>query len=423
MTRPRRTIGSRAARAAQRLERHTLALGIVVLALMAAMTYVSIIAINGVPFSDTYRVKLTVPADAPLLKDGDEVRVAGQRAGQVRRVERADGGGTLLTVELDEGPIGRDARAAVRLRGLAGSVYVAITRGDVSRPLPEDGVLPLARSGAGVELTDVLAGFDADTRRVLARTLEAYGNGLRGRGPELNRALGDLDPALRDLQPLLRALRPQPGALAAALRSMAGTTRAFARPGARELEPLLRASSGAGAAIAQERRALGAAIDELRPFEDAALRTLPLADLLLGDAASASRALAPAVRRLAAALPEVDRLLAQRPELAELPRLARAARPVLAPAGPLLIELRPTAGLLAPLANPLDSLAVHLAPYERELFLAPDGFVRWGQFTYPDGQAPGHRAVRFAPVFTCHRGRTPYPKPGEALEHSQECDS
>ena len=423
MTRGRDTSG-RAAHFAQRLERHPLALGIVVLLGIALMSYISVISISGVPFRNVYRMQAVVPSDAPLLKDGDEVRVAGQRAGQVRAVKLApDRSGTLLKLELDDGPVGRDARVTVRLRGLAGSVYVDLLPGDTGRPLADGGTIPVAQAGAGTELTDVVAGFGVATRRAMARTLEAYGGGLSGRGAELNDALGDLAPALADTTPLLESMQPRPGALSETMRSFDGAARAFARPGALDLERMLPAASGAFSAIAGARGSLGTAIDELRPFEDQALITLPEADPLLADATAAMRALTPTVRSLSAALPDVERLLAQRKVLAELPRLARAASPVLKPAGPLLIELRPGAGLLSPLASPLESLSAHMAPYKQEIFLAPDGFTRWGGFKYENGQAPGARAVRFAPVLTCHRGRTPYPKPGEALNHSQECGS
>ncbi|WP_040601054.1 MlaD family protein, partial [Patulibacter medicamentivorans] len=122
---------------AQDRRRRDLLLGLLVVAVLAAIAYLSTVAIDGGPLSDPYEVRISVPGDAPLLKDGDDVRIAGQRAGTVRRVaaDRSRGGrpGALVTLALDDGPIGRDARAAVRLRGIAGAVYVALDPGDRSR--------------------------------------------------------------------------------------------------------------------------------------------------------------------------------------------------------------------------------------------------------------------------------------------------
>lgn len=405
----------------ERVARHTTALGLAVLAVVIVVSYLSVIAINGIPFQNPYHLRADVPADAPLLKDGDEVRVAGQRAGQVRKVQISPRGGARLSLELDDGPVGRDATATVRLRGLAGLTYVEITRGDVSRPLPDDALLPRARSRAGVELTDVIEGFDRDSRSALARTLSSYGTGLLGRGRDVNAALGDLPDLLSDGTPLLRAATPGRGDLQEMLVELRRTARGLATPRGRDLAGMVSAGNDVFATLARRREDLGATIDEVRPLADEARRTLPDADALLAAATPAARALSATARELQTALPEVNRLLAGRENLPALGRIAGTARPVVKSAEPLVVELRGPAGALAPLAIPLAPFSAHLARYRDDILRAPTGFTRWGKFTYRDGRAPGARAVRFAPVFTCARARNPYPAPGQALTEEQPC--
>jgi len=392
-----------------------------VLAVAAVITYLSIIAINGTPFSDPYRVRIETPADAPLLKDGDEIRIAGQRAGQIRRVALGRSGGALLDVDLDDGPIGRDATATVRLRGLAGATYVELNPGSTSNPLPEDGLVPRARTRSGVELTDVVDAFDPGTAGAVRRTLDAYGRGFTGRGGDLHRALGDIGPALETTTPLLRAATSPRGELARLLGATERVARGFATPGGSDLEGLLPPAAATLTTTAARRAAIQAAITRRPVLAATAQAALPDADALLDDATIAVRRLQPAVVALSDALPDLRRLLRRRADLASLAALADRARPVLRAATPVLRELTPTAASLAPLAAPLRTLSEHLAPYERDLFLAPDGFTRWGGFRYGVGQAPGARAVRFLPVFTCMRARDPYPEPGEALTHSEGC--
>lgn len=419
----RRPATERLLHATERLDRHPLALGVLVLVVVGFLSYLSVIAINGIPFSDPYRVRAEVPAGAPLLKDGDEVRIAGQRAGTVRDVAIGRNGGALLSMDLDEGPIGRDATATVRLRGLAGATYTEIDPGDVGHPLPEDGLIPPSRTGSGVELTDVVDAFDPSTAGALRRTLSTYGIGLLGRGADLNQVAGDLAPALTDAVPLLRAATPGDGELAGLLAGLRRTARGFATPGERDLAGLLGPAAATFGTLDARGADLQTSIDRLVPVSREARRTLPVADVLLAEASPTVRALTPTMDALARALPAVDGLLEQRRALPALSRLADRATPVLADAQPLLRELAPAAGSLAPLAEPLGSLSGYMARYAGDIFLAPDGFTRWGRFRYPDGQAPGARAVRFAPVFTCARARDPYPAPGAALDQEQPCRS
>jgi hypothetical protein len=94
---------------------------------------------------------------------------------------------------------------------------------------------------------------------------------------------------------------------------------------------------------------------------------------------------------------------------------------VLSAAQPLVGELRPSTAALAPIAEPLGPFSAYVARYREDIVLGPTGFLRWGGFKYQDGQAPGARAVRFAPIFTCVKARDPYPEPGEALQQEQPC--
>jgi phospholipid/cholesterol/gamma-HCH transport system substrate-binding protein len=403
------------------LERHTIAIGLGVLAILAVLTYLSIIAINGVPLQDPYRVMAEVPGDAPLLKDGDEVRVGGQRAGQVRKVEVGRNGGALVSMDLTEGPVGADATAKVRLRGLAGATYVEIRRGTTSRPLPDGGLIPLRRTSSGVELTDVVAGFDRDSRRAIARTLRGYGTGLEGRGRDINQALGDLAPLLEDGTPLLRAATPGEGELGGMLYELRRTVRGLGTSRGRDLQALLPAADSVFSTLAARRDDLAATLERAPRLADEARRTLPIADALLAETVPAAARLSATTGALQRALPDVNRLLAGRDNLPALSQIAKKATPVLSAAQPLVGELRPSTAALAPIAEPLGPFSAYVARYREEILLAPTGFLRWGGFSYPDGRAAGARAVRFAPIFTCVRARDPYPAPGAALRQEQPC--
>lgn len=397
---------------AQDRRRRDLLLGLLVVAVLAAIAYLSTVAIDGGPLSDPYEVRISVPGDAPLLKDGDDVRIAGQRAGSVRRVaaDRSRGGrpGALVTLALDDGPIGRDARATVRLRGIAGAVYVALDPGDRSRPLADGGRLGPVR--ATTQLSDVAAAFDARTRRALGGTLERAGQGLDGRGPALNHALAVLPDALDGVTPLAAGLVRRPGALARLLGDAGAVLRGLDAGGA--LTTIAPAARRVLDALPTDD--LRAAIDALPATERRAAQVLPPATALLDDVGGLADGLRPVTAATRRALPSLVSALGRDDGIGAFAAIGRQATPVLSQAGPVLGEARDPAALIAPLAGPLGPLSRYLAPYHDDIVDAVVGFNRWGNFGFPDGRASGARAVRFSMVLTCHVGRNPYPRPGEA---------
>ena len=80
--------------------------------------------------------------------------------------------------------------------------------------------------------------------------------------------------------------------------------------------------------------------------------------------------------------------------------LAAAAAPVARAAGPGLARLEPATGTVPALADALEPLAAYVSRYPDDVIAGPHGFTTWGRFLYDDGQARGHRAVRFTMVLT-----------------------
>jgi ABC-type transporter Mla subunit MlaD len=416
---------SRAVRATtRRLERRELLLGLGVAAVGLLMAWVSWASVDGVPFQDRYEVKVEVPADAPILKDGDTVRIAGRLAGLVTEVE-PDDGHVLVTAELrpDFAPLGNDARANVKVRSIVYLTYLELFPGNVGDPMPEGGTIPLARSGSGVDLLEVVQLFDRRARAALSDTVRSTGLGLAGRGGDVNAGLADLGAASADLTSQLEAATSHPGAIAAIVAGAARTVRGLRGARAGDLGGLIGSGSAVLGALAARDAELGDAVELLRPFEDELIATAPLADPVLDDAAKATTDLTPAARALADALPEVNRVLALGDRIrSQTLRLTGRINPVLAAAAPVLRDLQPTVASIEPLLGPLRELVHGIEPYANDIRLAGEGILSATDNSIPVGQtAPGNPALRFAPVLTCHRGRDPYPEPGETLEHSQRC--
>ena len=403
-------------RAHRTANRH-LALGTAVALLAALLAYLSTVAIDGSPLAGERTVRIVVPATGPIVKPGDDVRVAGVRVGEVRDVA-LKGDGAVATLTIGNAALHRDASAAVQLRGLAGAVDVELDPGRAGPPLPAGTLLARGRVRARTAVTDMIAGFDAATRSALARTLRATGAGLAGRGEAVNRTLGNLAPTLERITPLLRALRPRGGALA---DLVVEADRVAAAVPAHDLEGLVAAAAPVAATAAARAGSIGATIEDVPGLEAQAARTLPAADRLLDRLGPTLAVLTPGVHSLARALPDLRAIEARRGALGSLERVARAGGPVLRAATPVIAGLFDSAASLAALSPPTGELARSLIPYGTELVEAPTGFTRWGSYTYAQGQGSGHRAVRFTMVFTCAKARDPYPAPGVAAQERSSC--
>ena len=127
-------------------------------------SYVLLATITNAGYGDqtAYRAQFT---DVAGLVEGDEVRIAGVRVGQVTDIGLADGQEEPLAeigFEVDSGVrIPEGVEATIRYRNLVGQRYVALTEGDGSagRTLAADDLIPVAQTRPALDLTTLFGGF------------------------------------------------------------------------------------------------------------------------------------------------------------------------------------------------------------------------------------------------------------------------
>jgi ABC-type transporter Mla subunit MlaD len=407
--------------ATQRLSAHPLALGFAVAAVGAALGWLAWSSVNGVPFQDRYTLRAMIPEGSPIVAKGDAVRIAGQLAGLVTDVEPEDGA-TELEMELRPqfAPVGRDAQAIVRVKSLVYLTYVEIRPGNVDDPMPEGDAIPVANSGSNVDLLEVVQLFDRKAREALQESIYNAGTGLAGRGVAANAAFHDLEAVTRQGTSELRAIASHPEAIGEGIRGAAATFRGLT--GARPDDVGAMVVSGSEVAVTAARHGadIGEAIELLRPVNDELLATAPLLDPLLEDTGELSKTLTPVLDELERGLPELNAALARGDELRiETVRITSAIRPVLRAAAPVIAGLEPTVASIDPLLEPLRRISALIPSYKKDVGRGARGLVSATSTRFPQGQtAPNQPALRFAPVFTPHTCREPYPDPGESRELS-----
>jgi virulence factor Mce-like protein len=130
--------------------------------IMASYVLISTITNAGYGEQVAYRAEFS---DVAGLVEGDEVRIAGVRVGQVVGIELADEQDRpTAVVELEVAadiPLPADVEALIRYRNLVGQRYIALSEGEGSggEVLEEDAVIPLARTRPALDLTVLFGGF------------------------------------------------------------------------------------------------------------------------------------------------------------------------------------------------------------------------------------------------------------------------
>lgn len=129
----------------------------VVTVLATAVLAATIVNISFTP-EHTYRA---VFSDVTSLEEGDDIRVAGVRVGEVEEIKIKDR--TLAEVSFSvtrDRPLFTSTGAVIRYRSLVGQRYIALTEGaGGGTPLRPGGQIPLSRTQPALDLNALLGGF------------------------------------------------------------------------------------------------------------------------------------------------------------------------------------------------------------------------------------------------------------------------
>jgi len=105
-----------------------------------------------------YKAQFT---SASLLKEGDDVRVAGVTVGSVKDVQIRDRDAAEITFKIEEDvPLTTASRASIRFLNLVGDRYMALEQGQQdAEKLAGGGTIPISRTKPALNLTELFNGF------------------------------------------------------------------------------------------------------------------------------------------------------------------------------------------------------------------------------------------------------------------------
>jgi virulence factor Mce-like protein len=323
--------------------------GAVTVLVVVVAVFLAYQANSGLPFVPTYQLSAQLP-DADSLVKGNDVRIGGQRVGQITSItpENVDNAPCpndptrLCTAQVakldmdlnkDLEQLPDDSTVVVRSKSALGLKYLQINRGNSSQGFKPGSTMPLtAARPEPVEIDQVFNMFDAPTRTAIQSNLLEFGNALAGRGGDLNAAIGQLKPLVEQLTPVMRNLADPNTGLANFVSSLSATAAEVA-PVAEIQGQLFADLDTTFAAFARVSRPfIQESISRSPAAEDAAINSLPavrpfLANTgkLFDELTPGFVAIAPRAKDLGAATVEGVKALALSPEFnAQLDPTAQA---------------------------------------------------------------------------------------------------
>src|SRR4051794_25638193 len=237
-----------------------------------------------------YRFHATFSNASQLNRNAD-VRIAGIPVGKVIEVKPA-GLRTDATIELQPkfAPIPVDTHAILRQKTLLGETFVVLSPGNKpAAKLPEGGSLADANVAPTQPLDRVLGVLDDKTRADIEHLFTGSAVAFRGRGDDLNDALGNLGPVTDQFSAILGILDHQRASLQGLIRDSGSVLRTIGehRAGVQDIvtagDQVVSATASRDAALTDTIRALAPLTGTLRRTSLAVTRTAGIAGPLLRD--------------------------------------------------------------------------------------------------------------------------------------------
>ena len=307
---------------------------------------------------------------AVIAGQGQTVRVAGVRVGDIGDVELEDGR-AVIKMDLDreyKDLVHTNATALLRPKTGLKDMFIDLDPGTDDAPVAEEGwTLPVRATQPDVNPDEIFDALDEDTRDYLKLLVNGAGRGLEGRGGDLREVFARFEPTHRDLARVNSAVATRRKNLRRLINSLRLLNEALARDDD-QLAGLVGSSSEVLSAFASEEQNISAAVRELPSALETTTGTL-------GKVERFARVLGPTAQKLrpaARALDEANEAVI--PFAREIaPVLRRDIRPFVREARPLVRDLGPGARNLAKATPDLKEVFVRLNHLFNLIANNPDG--------------------------------------------------
>jgi len=325
------------------------------------------VPVIGTDFVD-YDIEFST-AQAVTPGQGQTVNIAGVPVGEIASVNLVDGRAVVgVKIRKKYAHIYRNATALLRPKSGLNDMLIQLDPGtpDAGELAPDEPI-PAGQTEPNVNLDEILASVDVDTRNYLRLLIQGGGQGLAGQGKTLSSTFRRFAPINRDVRKITEELGKRRRNISRSITNFKTLMEAVGSKD-KELAELIEASNESLQAFADQDARIEEALQELPS-------TLTATDEALGKSAELARTLGPAAADLrpgARALADTQRKL--RPFFKETtPIIEDEIRPDTRAILPVTKILRPTARNLADTAPNLTSAFTALNQLLNMLAYNPKG--------------------------------------------------
>ncbi len=308
--------------------------------------------------SDFVDYKAELPSAQSITPgQGQTVNIAGVPVGEISKVELVNGRAVVtMKIRRKYTPIYPDATILVRPKTGLNDMILQLEPGSkTKKPLPDDGSgeIPVSQTLQTVNLDEVLAGLDGDTRDYLQLLIGGAGEGLKGQHEQLAATFKRFSPTARDVDKITKLLSERHANIARTVHNFSALSQALAGKD-KQLAQLVDSSNAVFQAFADQDAKVRETLQELPSTLTATRKGLDKADTLGKSLGPTLQALRPGARALAGAQRQTRPFLKT-----TTPIIRDQLRPFARDARPTVKLLRPAARDLARITPALvDSLQI-----------------------------------------------------------------
>ncbi|GAB3141348.1 hypothetical protein GCM10027258_23810 [Amycolatopsis stemonae] len=324
------------------------------------------------PWSDRYEFAADFDS-APAISPGNnqEVRIAGVRVGEITAAEVTSDGHARVTMAIDPGHTVYDnAQLVLRPKNPLNEMYIEVNPGGPpGKPLPEDGVVPLAQTKRPVQPDEVFDHLDDRSRNALTTLLSESDIALANAPQTLPGGLQASDDTLLKLKPVVDALRTRQDTIKQLVTAFSQIATSVGGNDAR-LSQLADSTQQTLSTLAGRQDDLSKSLADLPGFAGDLKSAMDGVGTLttqlnptLDNLSAASKDLPPALQRMS---DTVD----------QLGQTVRSAGPVVNQARPVVADLRPLVDDLHGAMDALKPTTARLDDMTRKVVAALDGGIQ-----------------------------------------------